>query len=170
VRSAKNLVNLYYQSVGRNSLLLLNIPPNRQGLLSAADVASLKEFRSILNETFRTNLATRSSEKKLTDKLLNTFVKLKEGESKIIRFKQPVSFDRALLQENITTGQRVEEALLEYWKDGKWQQISQFTTVGYKRLLRFPPVTTHQVRITITKAKQPVQLAEIGFFKASGKE
>jgi alpha-L-fucosidase len=170
VRSGKDLVNLYYQSVGRNSLLLLNIPPNREGLLAGQDVASLKEFRAILNETFQKNLAKGRADKKVTDNSLNTFLTLKEGESTIIHLKRPVSFDRALFQENITTGQKAEEALLEYWKDGAWKTIATFTTIGYKRLLRFPLVTTEKVRLTIRKAKGPVQVAEIGLYKASAKE
>jgi alpha-L-fucosidase len=170
VKSGKDLVNLYYQSVGRNSLLLLNIPPNRQGLLSDQDFASLKQFRAILNETFHRNLAHGIAGKKLTDRALKTFITLKQGESKIISFKQPVSFDRALFQENIVNGQNNEEAILEYWSEGEWKVISKFTTIGYKRLLRFPLVKTVKIRITIQKTKWPVQLADIGFYKASVNE
>lgn len=170
VKTAKELMNLYYQSVGRNSLLLLNIPPNREGLLSPQDVASIKEFRTILKETFATNLAKAAAEKTLTDQKLNTFVTLREGQSRIINFGKEVSFDRALLQENIATGQRVENAALEYWKNGQWHPLSKFTTIGYKRLLRFPEVTASKVRITVIKAKHPIQLSEVGFYKASGRE
>jgi alpha-L-fucosidase len=169
VKSPKELVNLYYQSVGRNSLLLLNIPPNREGQLSPQDVANIKEFRTILNETFANNVAKGATDKSLTDKALNTFITLPAGQSKEINFDKPVTFDRALLQENIATGQRNEEASLDIWKDGKWEPI-RFTTIGYKRLLKFPSVTTSKVRITIVKAKEPVQLAEVGFYKASARE
>jgi len=170
VKTGKQLVDLYYQSVGRNSLLLLNIPPNRQGLFSDADVNSLKEFRTILNETFKNNFAAENTDKVLTDKELSTYITLKENEPLIIDFKKTVTFDRAMFQENIATGQRNEEALLEYWDVKEWQKINQFTTIGYKRLLRFPAVTASKVRITVLKSKQPVQLAEAGFYKASDKE
>lgn len=170
VKTGKQLVDLYYQSVGRNSLLLLNIPPNRQGLFSDADVNSLKEFRTILNETFKNNFAAENTDKVLTDKELSTYITLKENEPLIIDFKKTVTFDRAMFQENIATGQRNEEALLEYWDGKEWQKINQFTTIGYKRLLRFPAVTASKVRITVLKSKQPVQLAEAGFYKASDKE
>lgn len=170
VKTGKQLVELYYQSVGRNSLLLLNVPPNRQGVFSEADVNSLKEFRTILNETFKNNFAEGNTEKALTDKKLSTYVTLKENERLIIDFKKKVTFDRAMFQENIAAGQRNEEALLEYWDGKEWQKINQFTTIGYKRLLRFSPVTASKVRVTILKAKQPVQLAEAGFYKASDKE
>ncbi len=170
VKTGKQLVDLYYKSVGRNSLLLLNIPPNTQGLFSDADVASLQEFRTILNETFKINLAATNTTVSLTDKKLSSFITLKENEPLVIDLKKQVTFDRALFQENIASGQRNEEALLEYWDGKEWQKINEFTTIGYKRLLRFPSVTASRVRLTILKSKQPVQLAEVGFYKASARE
>jgi alpha-L-fucosidase len=170
VKSPAQLVNLYYQSVGRNSLLLLNIPPNRQGKLSPQDVASIRDFRMILKETFANNLARSVADRRLTDRKLQTFVTLKQGEPLTLSFKKKISFDRAMLQENIANGQLNESARLEYWADGQWKTLSEFTTVGYKRLLRFPQVSTTKVRLTVLKSKQPVQLAELGFFKASPKE
>ncbi len=170
VKTGKELVNLYYQSVGRNSLLLLNVPPNKKGLLGKQDAANLSDFRTILNETFKTNLAAGKIPKALTDEQLNTYITLKENQPFIVDFKKDVSFDRALFQENITTGQRNEKALVEYWNGKSWDKLNEFTTIGYKRLLRFPPVTTTRVRITILKAIDPVQLATVGFYKASDKE
>jgi len=170
VRTGKQLVDLYYNSVGRNSLLLLNVPPNRQGLLSDADIKSLKDFKTILDETFKTNLAAGNAKPSLTDKALTTFTTLKINEPLVVTFKKPATFDRAMFQENITTGQKNEEAMLDYWDGKEWQKIDNFTTIGYKRLLRFPVVTAEKVRITILKAKQPVQLAEVGFYKASQSE
>jgi alpha-L-fucosidase len=170
VRTGKQLVDLYYNSVGRNSLLLLNVPPNRHGLLSDTDVASLKDFRSILDETFKNNLGAGNTNPVLTDKKLSTFTTVKVNEPFVIDFKKPVTFDRAMVQENIATGQRNEESVLEYWDGKEWQKINQFTTIGYKRLLRFPAVTATKARLTIVKAKEPVELAEVGFFKASDRE
>lgn len=170
VRSGQNLVDLYYKSVGRNSLLLLNIPPNKQGLFAEQDEKSLYEFRSILNETFKNNLAAKTNNKRLTDNKLNTFITLEDKGSYEIKFKKKVLFDRILLQENIEEGQRNEEALLEYWNDNEWKKLSDITTIGYKRLLRVPGVATDKMRLTIKKSKAPVLLSEIGFFKASERE
>jgi alpha-L-fucosidase len=170
VKTGKELVNLYYQSVGRNSLLLLNIPPNRQGLFSEPDVTSLHDFRRILNETFKTNLAQGKLKASVTDNQFKTFITVPVNKPLELDFKTPITFDRALFQENIAEGQRVEAALLEYWNGQSWQKLDSFTTIGYKRLLRFPAVKTSKVRLTITQSKLPAQLAEVGFYQASAGE
>ena len=170
VRTPQNLVNLYYQSVGRNSLLLLNIPPNTSGLLEEQDVNAIRDFRSILNETFKKNLAEGNADDRLTDLKLSTYITLNVDEKLIVNLKKKVTFDRVLFQENIENGQRVAEAKFEYFDGNEWNEVSQFTTIGYKRLLRFAPVTATRIRFTVLNAKGPVQLAELGLFKASAKE
>lgn len=168
VRSGKNIVDLYYQSVGRNSLLLLNVPPNREGLLSAPDVASLADFRRIMDETFRTNLVAKSP--KLTDNELTTFVTLSARQPLIVDLSDTPTIDRISIQENITNGQRVASGYVDYWTGTAWQRLQAFTTVGYKRLLRFPPVQSSRIRITFSNISGPVQLAEVGAYKASAGE
>jgi len=168
VRSGANLVNLYYQSVGRNSLLLLNVPPNRDGLLSDSDVASLKAFRTILNETFRNNLVAKNP--KLTDRKLNTFVTLPASQSLTVDLAGESSFDRISIQENIASGQRVSGGRVEYWDGRAWQPLQSFTTVGHKRLLRFPAVRSSRLRFSFTSLGGPVDLAEVGVYKASAGE
>jgi len=170
VKSPGNLVKLYYQSVGHNSLLLLNIPPNREGLFSDSDIASIRGFRTILNETFKHNLAMGKTLPAITDKNLSTFILLRSNHHFIIDFEKPVKIDRALLQENIAAGQRIERGLLEYWDGKEWKSLHAFTTVGYKRLLQFKVRTLQKIRLTILKSRGVAQLAQIGFFKASSKE
>lgn len=168
IKSGKQLVDIYYKSVGRNSTLLLNVPPNSKGVISDADIASLRDFRSILDETFQTNLA--KGPKSLTDQQLETFVTIPEGGSQVFDLGNEKEFDRMLLQENIADGQRLEAALVEYWDGRSWQRLADFTTVGYKRLLRFPVIRTSRIRFTVKKSKLSVELAEIGFYKASARE
>jgi alpha-L-fucosidase len=170
IKSGKDLMNIYYQSVGRNSVLLLNVPPNRYGVISDADRQSLMDFKSIREETFKNNLAKGAAPDQLTDKNLASSVTINEGASKEISFSQPVQFDRVMLQENIADGQRQVAGKLEYWDGQQWQLISQLSTIGYKRLLKVKPVSTQKVRYTVVQAKLPVELAEIGFYKASPKE
>ncbi len=168
VKSPKELVNLYYKSVGRNSLLLLNIPPNKKGLIEDKDAENIIEFRSILDETFEKNFAKGNVDKALTDKKLATTLLV--FKPLIIDFKKENLIDRALIQENIAEGQRIEKAKIEYWDGKKWLLLQEFTTVGYKRLLRFDAIKTSKVRFTVISTKAPVLLSEIGFFKASNRE
>ncbi|HEX6848261.1 MAG TPA: alpha-L-fucosidase [Chitinophagaceae bacterium] len=169
VRSAKNLVNLYYQSVGRNSLLLLNIPPNKDGLFEGTDIRAIDSFRSILNETFAHNFADGRTKKTLTDKELNSFISLKENEPFVIDLGKSQVFDRLLMQENIQNGQSIKQGMWEYWDGSDWRVIQSFSTVGHKRLIRFDKIETSKLRLTITGRKIPgqVQLSEIGIYKAS---
>jgi alpha-L-fucosidase len=171
VRSPANIVNLYYQSVGRNSLLLLNIPPNNDGLLDSTDIQAIKGFHTILTESFAKNLFYKHVAKTLTDHDLRTYLTLATGEPLVIDLKSAKTFDRIMLQENIYDGQNIGQGLWEYWDGANWKEIARFSTVGYKRLLRFAPVTTSKVRLTILHAKnQTIELSEIGLFKASDKE
>ena len=169
VRTAKNLVNLYYQSVGRNSLLLLNIPPNKDGLFEETDIRAIDSFRNILNKTFEHNLAAGKIEKGLTDKKLNTFISMNESDPLVIDLGKIQAFDRLMLQENIQHGQHIRQGSWEYWDGNNWQLIQTFSTVGHKRLLRFNTIQTSKLRLTITgiKNSDKVQLSEIGIYKAS---
>ncbi len=169
VRTPSNLVNLYYQSVGRNSLLLLNIPPNTEGLFEQKDVQNIKEFRNILNETFANNLVSAQS-KQLVDQKLETAIQVKTNKPLVINLSKSVTFDRISLQENIAEGQRVKSFKIEYWQDGSWKPLATSTTIGYKRLLRFPSVTSNKLRLTVLEALAPTLLGEFGVYKASSRE
>ena len=170
VKTPKELVELYYKSVGRNGLFLLNIPPNKTGLFEETDINSIKEMRSILNETFKTNLAKNKAPSFLTDKKIETSIPLKIGQIWELNFKQNVKIDRVLLQENITKGQMIESLTIQYWDGLKWQNLCDATTVGYKKLLKTNLVETSKIRLKINKAKGVINLAEIGFYKASDRE
>ncbi len=170
VRSPQNLVNLYYQSVGRNSLLLLNVPPNKDGLIEEKDIASLKGFRKILDETFKNNLAVNKADQKLTDNDLSTYLQVETGRPIEFKISKKRLFDRISLQENVANGQSIEQGHIEIWKNNNWVPLTTFSTVGHKRLLRFHAVNTSKIRVTITSALAGVQLAEVGVYKASDKE
>lgn len=184
VKSLDRLLEIYYRSVGRNSVLLLNVPPDRRGRFHENDVARLLEFRGVLDETFRTNLAagarvTAESTRpgfdpaSVTDGDGDTYWTTEKDVIKAsleIHPGRPVTFDRAMIQEMITTGQRVEEFQLEALVDGQWREIARATTIGYKRLLRFPAVTATQVRLTILDGRDCPTIREFGLFKASSKE
>ncbi len=181
VKSPQKLVDIYYSSVGRNSVLLLNIPPDRRGLIHENDIRSLRSMRRILDETFRMNLAARARVKTSSERSgfgarsvlagdRSSYWTTEEGvDSAWLEFDlgRECVFDRALLQEHIESGQRVEKFLLQAFADGEWKSFAQGTTIGYKRLLRFPAVTAKQVRLEIEQSRSCPTLAAFGLYKAS---
>jgi alpha-L-fucosidase len=184
VKSLEHLLDIYYRSVGRNAVLLLNIPPDRRGLFHENDVARLKELRATLDETFRTNFAKGKPVKASSVAAGHTAEMAVDGDgatywtsadgqiqaSLEVDLGQPATFDRAMLQEMVTTGQRVEQFTLEAWDGQAWKEFAKATTIGHKRLLKFPAVTTSKVRLTIVDARDCPTIRELGLFKASAAE
>lgn len=176
VKSPKTLMDIYFSSVGYNSVLLLNIPPNKEGLLAASDVKSLESFSALFKKTFTNNLAKAATIKcsngintnALLDQSYETFFTTKgKDTTTTIEFSFPVAktFDVLSVQENINIGQRVEKFVLEY-KDGtEWKQLAEGSTIGYKRLLKFKTVTAKQVRLRILSSRLNPTLSSFGIYK-----
>ncbi|MFZ4549810.1 MAG: alpha-L-fucosidase, partial [Bacteroidales bacterium] len=176
VKSPEKLLDIYFSSVGRNSVLLLNIPPDTCGLINAADIKSLTEWKSALNTIFNENLVVGSTPKTgiskseavyITDNCDTTsWSPIGEGSYSFeLNLRKLSEFDVLLLQENISIGQRIEQFCLKAWVDGDWQTITKGTTIGYKRLLRFPTVKTDKIRFTIEQSRMLPALAEFGLYK-----
>ena len=156
VRSIANLVDIYYQSVGCNSVLLLNIPPDKRGLLHEVDVKNLKEFGEYIKKSFADNAVVNG------DKLWRAA----EGKSNIYKVKRGTVVNTLLLQEDIAKGQRVESFLVEGYINGSWQHITEGTTIGYTRLLRFSDCTPEKIRLTILGTRNAANIANVGLYYA----
>lgn len=156
VKSLKHLTDIYFQSVGYNSVLLLNIPPDRRGLINEADVNRLKEFRAYLDEAFADNKVVDGSK----------LWKASQGEQKEYAIKDNSEINVVMLQEDISKGQRVEEVDIETLTDGQWKLVAQGTTVGYKRIFRFPAVKAEKIRITITASRNKANICNVSAYYA----
>lgn len=156
VRSVANLVDIYFQSVGCNSVLLLNIPPDKRGLLHEVDVKNLKEFGEYIEKSFADNAVVNG------DKLWCAA----EGKSNIYKVKRGAVVNTLLLQEDIAKGQRVEKFLVEGYINGSWQHITEGTTIGYKRLLRFSDCKPEKIRLTILGTRNAANIANVGLYYA----
>ena len=183
VKSPQELLEVYYRSVGRNCVLLLNIPPDTRGLFHENDVAVLREFRRILDETFATDLArgrsveadavrrgARFAPANVTDGDPESYWAAGEGATSAtleIDLGGPTYFDRVLLQEPIRLGQRIAAFRVEAHVDGSWQPVADATTIGYKRILRTPGFTADRLRIVIEQATNEPALSTIGLYRAS---
>lgn len=181
VKSLEQLLDIYYRSVGGNSLFLLNLPPDQRGLIHENDAQRMAEVGAVLRTTFATNLAegaraTASVTKgtgaeysgiKTVDSYATTFWTTPDWSSPaeiIYELPRPQRFNIAMIQEHIASGQRIEAHAVDAWLDGRWQEIAKARTVGYKRLLRFPSVTTDKVRLRIPNARVAPTVASFGLF------
>jgi alpha-L-fucosidase len=186
VKSLRELLDIYYWSVGRNSVLLLNLPPDpKTGRIPNLDMGRLMELRAVLDATYKTNLASgarviashvrngntdRFGANRAVDGNPDTFWAPDEGvTAATLEFDLggPRTFNRAMLQEQVTEGQRIEEYAIDGWCEGQWHEIARGTTVGYKWLLRFDPVTTEKVRLRISRSRVCPTLKTFGLFMES---
>jgi alpha-L-fucosidase len=180
-KSLDDLLEIYFKSVGRNCLLLLNVPPNREGQIAPEDVARLREFREALDRIFSTDLARGASAGASTtwgndvqrfgggqvlDGDPGTYWAPEEGTDTgtlTLRFSEAVTFNVVKIQEPIILGQRVAGYRVEAWRGGAWETVSRGTTIGYKKLDRLStPVTSERIRLVIEEARAEPLIAEIG--------
>lgn len=176
VKTPEKLMDIYYSSVGRNGVLLLNIPPDKRGLISDSDVRSLTGFRKYLDETFENNLlksakvngnASKKTASLFDGKDSSYWKTGKKGEGHLLlnfELGKAQKFDVLLLQENLQIGQRVEQFVLEYKEGTTWKKATEGTTIGYKRLLRFPAVTARELRLKIISSRLQPAIAEVGLY------
>ncbi len=167
VRSADDVFDMYERSVGGNSTFLLNIPPNREGKFSLADVAVLEETGKRLRETYSNNLLKNAiGPKQVLDNNPATFLLLdKADKSIIVAVPRPVKINRLMLQEAIAThSERVEKHAVDAWLDGQWKEIAAATNIGYKRILRFPDVTTNRLRVRVLESRLSPAISSISAY------
>jgi len=155
VRSADDVFDIYERSVGGNSTFLLNIPPNRDGKFSPEDVGVLKEVGNRIRNTYHSNLFKNATgTKNVLDGNTETFELLNESKEIVISLPEAVTINRFVVQEAIAThSERVEKHAVDAWIDGAWKEIANATNIGYKRILRFPEVTSSKFRFRVLESR-----------------
>lgn len=177
VKSLATLADIYFKSVGRNSVLLLNIPPDRRGRIAEADATRLRELGAYVRDLYANDLArgavlTASSrrapsgrEELLRDGKLETAWTPAEGQTTgTVEFDlgQARTFNVARIQEDISLGERVQGYRVEVLESNRWRTVTAGRIVGHKQLRRFPSVTAQRVKLVIDKASAPPAIAEFG--------
>lgn len=185
VRSLSHLVNIYYQSVGRNATLLMNFPVALDGRIHPLDSARIMEWRHTLDEQFKTNLLSGIKPKVgntrgtgfraayITDGDWDTYWAtedtVKTG-SVEFAFDKVTPVNRVLLQEYIPLGQRVAKFGIEYLDTlGAWQPVETqdtMTTVGYKRIIRFETAAARGLRVNFLESRGPLCINNIEAYLA----
>ena len=151
VKSAGELTELYFMSVGRNANLLLNVPPTRDGLLHETDARNLTAFGDRLDALFATDLAA-NAHTSMSGRMLT------------LRLPEPAHFNVVDLREAIEHGQSVAGYRVEAWNGGRWMTISQGTTIGHRKLDRVALTTAEKVRLVITDAVGAPMVAKVGLY------
>lgn len=172
VKSPEKLLDIYYHSIGKNGVLLLNIPPDKRGRIHENDSASLVKWNEMVTEIFRTNLVspkTKTNIKKgerLWDQQFKTAVSLGKKFPAEIEFQLPneIETNLLLLQEDISRGQKIEKFSLWVKEFGVWKKISEGSTVGYKRILPFQRVLGKEFKLVVESARAEVFLSEFGLY------
>jgi len=183
VRSPENLLELYYSSVGRNSNLLLNIPPDRRGLLHENDVKSLLAFKELREKEFPSDLAkgkkvsaTNTRGKEYSASNVNdgnplTYWATSDKQTTsdlIIDLGTATEVNRIVLQEDIRLGQRIQEFRVEAFVNGEWKQLIDGTTIGHKVIRKFPVVEASRIKIIFSKSKASPVISNIELYRAPG--
>jgi alpha-L-fucosidase len=175
------LFDIYLTSVGRGSVLLLNVPPDQRGLFHEKDIKSLYGFRNILNRELGKNkalgaTATASNYRgkagaysagnavdnstetywATDDDVTTASLEINTGKVQTIKY--------VMLQEYIKLGQRVRSFTVEVWNNDAWQQVAAGTTIGYKRILTLTPVRAGRVRINITASKACPVISNVALY------
>jgi len=182
VKTAAELEALYFASAGRGANLLLNVPPNRDGLLSSEDIQSLEAFGRWRRATFARNLAAgarvtatntrapseRFGPRHLLDGRDDTYWATDDATLRaeaLFDFAAPVTFGVVRLREAIRFGQRIDRAAIDGWNGADWRPLAEATSIGPRRLIRLDrPVTAARLRLRVTEASASPVLSEFALF------
>ena len=188
-KTVAQLANMYFDSVGHNATMLLNVPPNNKGTVDQPILNRITEFGQNVEESFRTNLAKAEGTTIVASDVRGNDAAFKPGNvvdgndatywttndgttsgSLTIKWNTAKKFDVVSIEEAIQKGQHINSYKVEYKAsdDAQWQTLKSGETVGSKRLVRTAPVSATQVKITVgtTDGKVPM-LSEVGVYKAS---
>ena len=177
VKSLEKLIDIYFNSVGLNSSLLLNIPVDSRGLIHENDTKRLYDLNNYIRNTFSNNFFMESKmyfndtshpiDKLIDNKIstmcpfktkLNNVIEISLNENKIV--------DIFKISENINLGQRVKKFRLEALLNDIWVTIEEGTTIGSKRLIKFDPIEIKKLKFTIIDSKDIPMISEIGIYKS----
>jgi len=182
VKTPAQLIDLYYKSVGRGANLLLNVPPNRLGVLGEEDVRSMLGLRNYLQATFMDDFARGArimasnvrgkdpawDAANLIDGRPDTAWATDDGmriANVVLEFKRTIGFSVIAVKEDIRYGQRVDAFAVERWNGGDWEQLAAGTSIGPRKYIHLDsPVTASRIRLRVTEASASPVLSSFGLF------
>lgn len=185
VKTVDQLMDIYLSSVGRNSNLLLNVPPDRTGQINVIDSLRLMEFRKAIDRQFEKNIAVNAeistsnvrlnNNKFRGDRVLDgnpkSYWATDDGTKQAsieLKWNQIEELNRIVLQEPVHLGQRIEAFTLYYWneKSQDWAVLAKETTIGYKRILRTKRVKTSKLKLFIERSLAEPMLSTFAVYNS----
>lgn len=169
VKTVDHLWDIYLNSVGLNSNLLLNLPVDRRGLVHETDVERLMGLKTQLDATFAQNLIASAAPSELSDDDRNTFELLQSGDTHRIEIEliTPVEANLFSVQEAIQFGQHIQSfRFFVADESGNYKNVYEGTTVGNKRMITFDTQIVTGVAFEVTEAKSTVRIAEVALHRA----
>ncbi|WP_412069248.1 alpha-L-fucosidase [Rubrivirga sp. IMCC43871] len=182
----EDLIEIYFTSVGRACVLTLAVAPDQRGLIEQEDEDRLREWRGAIDAMFDDDLARHATATASDTRLGSegwaagaavdgnpaSFWAAGSGTGWIeVDLGSPKTANVLELAEPIRFGQRISGFRLEVWREGfagpQWETVAEGTTVNYKRLLRFPPVTAQRWRVVVDEARAAPALSQFGLYDAS---
>jgi len=181
VKSLADLIAMYFNSIGRNTTWLLNFPVDKRGLIHERDVEKLEKLTSTIDGQFAHEFANGMNTdatnergpgfeaENVVDRNKDTYWTTEESildASITIELNEPKSIDMVLVQEYIALGQRVKKFSIDAKTDDGWVKVIDATTIGYKRILRFPETLASAIRLNIEAAKAAPTISNIEVYNA----
>ena len=185
VKTPDQLMDIYYKSVGRNAVLLLNLPPDQRGLIHENDIISLQHFREILDSTFSTNLVKEASV--TASNYRQNHSKLSAGNiidtcsqsywatddsiktaTLIFELPKEEQFDIFVIQEPIKFGQRISSFEIDILDEkGTWKTLFKGNTIGYKRIVKTDLVKAKIIRLKLLAANNTIAVSNFELYRSS---
>lgn len=179
VRTPENLLNLYFNSVGRGANLNLNVPPDRRGRIHEEDKKSLSGFRALLDELYSRNFASGAraeassstngyGAKWVLDRKRTTYWAAgpKDAQPSVtLKLPETSTFDVIRLAEPVQLGQRIRKFRVDVREDGRFVKWVEGSSVGARVILKGKPVTTDEVRVVLEDSKAVPALCEVSLWK-----
>ena len=173
VKTPEQLFQLYLRSVGRGANLLLNVPPDRRGLITANDSSALMGFKKLRDESFKNDLAIKAKASLISgdsiklkgiinDGSYKTFAEIPDLKTQFLQlhFNKKTKVNCIVLQEDLQKGQAIEKFYIQIRNDEELKNFTE-TTMGHKRIITFPAMEAEDIFIHIAQQKQTSRITEV---------
>ncbi|MFX0097996.1 MAG: alpha-L-fucosidase [Candidatus Hodarchaeota archaeon] len=162
IKPLKKLIDIYYKSVGHNSTLIVGLTPGIDGLVPDADASRCKEWGEAIKKLF-SNPIIMMDQTEIEEKMKE----LNNGVYEIeLVMMQKSAINQIIIQENVSTGERVRDYTIETCAKGKWNQVASGTCIGHKRIHRLKQKKAERLVIRINRATAKPELKTIAIYNS----